>query len=98
MDHIIVQHMEPDHSGSLAIFAEKYPNAKIHTSAAALNMMKQFFGADFSGRTNIIKEGNTLKLGAHELQFISAPMVHWPGVMMTYDKTDKILFSADGFG
>ena len=98
VDHIIVQHMEPDHSGSLAVFTEKYPNAKIHTSAAALNMMKQFFEADLSGRTSIIKEGDTLNLGKHELQFIAAPMVHWPEVMMTYDKTDKILFSADGFG
>ena len=97
-DMIVVQHMEPDHSGSLLDFAEKYPEAKIYTSAAAKNMMKQFFDLDLSDRIVLIKEGDTLALGKHELVFISAPMIHWPEVMMTYDKTDKVFFSADGFG
>ena len=97
-DMIVVQHMEPDHSGSLLDFAQKYPAAKIYTSAAAKNMMKQFFDIDLSDRTVLIKEGDTLSLGRHELVFIAAPMIHWPEVMMTYDKTDKVFFSADGFG
>ena len=98
IDYIVVQHMEPDHSGSLAAFAEKYPDAAICTSAVALNMMKQFFETDFSARVQIIKEGGALSLGKHELCFIAAPMVHWPEVLMSYDKTDKVLFSADAFG
>lgn len=98
IDYIVVQHMEPDHSGSLLAFLDKYPNARIKTSMAASNMMKQFFAADLSGRTDIIKEGDSLELGKHTLSFIAAPMVHWPEVMMTYDASSKILFSADGFG
>ncbi len=98
IDYIVVQHMEPDHSGSLLAFLDKYPNARIKTSVAASNMMKQFFAADLSSRTDIIKEGDSLELGKHTLNFIAAPMVHWPEVMMTYDASSKILFSADGFG
>lgn len=98
IDAIVVQHMEPDHSGSLAAFADKYKNAVIYTSAAAANMIKQFFDTDYSARTKIIKEGDKLPLGSHELNFIAAPMVHWPEVMMTYEPSQKILFSADAFG
>jgi len=98
IDYIVVQHMEPDHSGSILAFLDKYPNARIKTSMAASNMMKQFFAADLSSRTDIIKEGDSLELGKHTLSFIAAPMVHWPEVMMTYDASSKILFSADGFG
>ncbi|MBR6222285.1 MAG: FprA family A-type flavoprotein [Lachnospiraceae bacterium] len=98
IDYIVVQHMEPDHSGSLAAFLEKYPGAKIKTSAGAKNMISQFFEKDYSDRIELIKDGDTLSLGKHELKFIAAPMVHWPEVMMTYDATDKVLFAADGFG
>ena len=97
-DYLIVQHMEPDHSACIDLFAKKFPEATIVSSAPAFNMMKQFFQADYSGRKMVVKEGDTLNLGKHELCFISASMVHWPEVTMTYDKTDKILFSADGFG
>lgn len=98
IDYIVVQHMEPDHSGSLMAFLDKYPAARIKTSMAASNMMKQFFEADLSGRIDVIKEGDTLILGKHELSFIAAPMIHWPEVMMTYDAFSKTLFSADAFG
>ncbi len=98
IDYIVVQHMEPDHSGSLATFLEKYHDAKIKTSAGAKNMISQFFEKDYSDRIELIKDGDTLSLGKHELKFIAAPMVHWPEVMMTYDATDKVLFAADGFG
>ena len=98
IDYIVVQHMEPDHSGSLQAFLEKYPDAKIKTSAGARNMIPQFFEKDYSDRIELIKDGDTLNLGKHELKFIAAPMVHWPEVMMTYDATDKVLFAADGFG
>ena len=97
-DYIVIQHMEPDHSGSLAAFAEKYPETTIVTSAKALVMMQQFFGEDFSGRSLVVKEKDTLALGRHTLHFVGAPMVHWPEVLMTYDDADKVLFSADGFG
>lgn len=98
IDIIVVQHMEPDHSGSLAAFMEKFPNAGIYTSAAASNMIKQFFDRDLSGRIETVKEGDKLSLGSHELNFIAAPMVHWPEVIMTYESTSKVLFSADAFG
>ncbi|MCR5250031.1 MAG: MBL fold metallo-hydrolase [Lachnospiraceae bacterium] len=98
IDMIIVQHMEPDHSGSLAAFAEKYPQAQILCSAAAANMLKAFFEEDLSARVKTIKEGDSLSLGKHELHFIAAPMVHWPEVMVSYESTEKILFSADAFG
>ena len=97
-DYLIVQHMEPDHSANILNFTNVYPEAKIVTSAKALNMMAQFFGVDFSEKAITVAEGDELSLGRHTLTFITAPMVHWPEVIMTYDKTDKVLFSADGFG
>ena len=97
-DYLIVQHMEPDHSANIDTFVKAYPNAVIVASAPAFNMMRQFFGTDYADRRQIIKEGDTLVLGSHTLQFIAAPMVHWPEVMVTYDSLDKVLFSADGFG
>ena len=97
-DYLIVQHMEPDHSGSIMNFANKYPTAKIVSSAKAFVMMKNFFGTDFAERQVVIAEGSKLELGTHVLNFVEAPMVHWPEVVMTYDSTDKVLFSADGFG
>lgn len=97
-DYLIVQHMEPDHSASIAIFMEKYPSATVVSSAKAFTMIQQFFGVDYADRRIVIKEGDTLELGTHTLTFVAAPMVHWPEVMVTYDSHDKILFSADGFG
>ena len=97
-DYLIVQHMEPDHSASIDIFTKNYPEALIVASAPAFTMMKQFFGTDYADRRQIIKEGDSLSLGTHTLQFVAAPMVHWPEVMVTYDAHDKVLFSADGFG
>lgn len=97
-DYLIVQHMEPDHSASIEIFAKEFPNAKIVASAAAFNMMRGFFGTDFPDRKIAVTEGDTLSLGRRTLRFITAPMVHWPEVIMTYDERDRILFSADGFG
>ncbi|MBQ7887023.1 MAG: MBL fold metallo-hydrolase, partial [Clostridia bacterium] len=97
VDYLIVQHMEPDHSGSLAAFMQAYPMTTVVASAKAFAMMKAFFGTDYDERRLIVKEGDTLSLGHHTLSFIAAPMVHWPEVIMTYDETDKILFSADGF-
>ena len=97
-DYIVVQHMEPDHSANLANFMEKYPTATVVATAAAFNMMKNFFGKDYADRRMMVKEGDTLSLGKHELTFVMAPMVHWPEVMVEYEETEKILFSADGFG
>ena len=98
-DYLIVQHMEPDHAGNIAKALEKYPEMKVVASAKAIQMMPQFFeDTDFNGRTIAVKEGDTLSLGEHTLQFFMAPMVHWPEVMVTYDQQDKVLFSADGFG
>lgn len=98
-DYLVVQHMEPDHAGSITAFMEHYPEAKIVASARAIQMMPQFFeSVDFSANTIAVKEGETLSLGAHTLQFFAAPMVHWPEVIVTYDQADKVLFSADGFG
>ena len=97
-DYLIVQHMEPDHSSSITLFTEKYKNAVIVSSDKAFVMMKQFFGNDFSDRRIVIKENDTLSLGKHTLTFVTAPMVHWPEVFVTYDSTDKVLFSADAFG
>lgn len=97
-DILVVHHMEPDHSANIALFAEKYPNAKILASKQAFVMMKQFFGDDYAERQIVAGEGFTLELGRHTLKFIAAPMVHWPEVLMSYDCTDKVLFSADGFG
>ena len=97
-DYLIIQHMEPDHSANIANFMKTYPNTKIVSTAKAFAMMKQFFGTDFEERQLVVKEGDTLSLGKHELSFIAAPMVHWPEVIVTYDSCDKVLFSADGFG
>ena len=97
-DYLIVQHMEPDHSANLNRFAEAYPDAIIVATAKAFQMMGQFFGTDYSDRRLVVGEGDTLSLGAHTLTFVTAPMVHWPEVMVTYDSTDKVLFSADAFG
>ena len=97
-DYIIVQHMEPDHSGSLLRFLETYPTAKVVASSKAFPMIRNFFNVDLAERQVTVGEGDTLSLGNHTLRFITAPMVHWPEVIMTYDCTDKVLFSADAFG
>ncbi|MBQ5905487.1 MAG: FprA family A-type flavoprotein, partial [Clostridia bacterium] len=97
-DYLVVQHMEPDHSANVLSFAEKYPEATVVSSAKAFVMMKNFFGTDFSDRRIVVGENDTLSLGKHNLTFVTAPMVHWPEVIVTYDSTDKVLFSADGFG
>ena len=97
-DYLIIQHMEPDHSAGITAFIKAYPNAVIVSSAPAFPMMKQFFGTDFADHRIIIKDGDTLSLGKHTFNLLSAPMVHWPEVMMTYDCFDKVLFSADAFG
>ena len=97
-DYLIIQHMEPDHSANILNFAKAYPEAIIVSSDKAFKMMQNFFGTDFSDRKMVVGEGDTLDLGEHKLTFVSAPMVHWPEVIMTYDSTDKVLFSADGFG
>ena len=97
-DFLIVQHMEPDHSSNVTAFLEKYKDAKIVASARAFQMMKNYFGTEFFDHQVVAKEGEVLSLGKHNLSFISAPMVHWPEVIMTYDDFDKVLFSADAFG
>ena len=98
-DYLVVQHMEPDHSGNISLLMQKYPEIKLVASAKAIQMMPQFFeDTCFEGKTISVKEGETLSLGAHTLQFFMAPMVHWPEVMVTYDQLDKVLFTADGFG
>ncbi len=97
-DYLVVQHMEPDHSANIVSFIEAYPEAKIVSSAKAFAMMKNFFGTEFKEKQIVVGEGDTLELGTHTLTFVTAPMVHWPEVIVTYDSTDKVLFSADGFG
>ena len=97
-DYLIVQHMEPDHSSGIAAFMDAYPEAKVVATAKAFTMMKNFTGTDYSARGIVAKEGDKLELGSHVLTFVTAPMVHWPEVMFTYDSTDKVLFSADAFG
>ena len=97
-DYLIVQHMEPDHSANIVNFMKNYPETVIVSSQKAFAMMKNFFGKEFEDRRIVVGEGDTLCLGTHTLQFVTAPMVHWPEVIVTYDQTDKILFSADGFG
>ena len=97
-DYFIVQHMEPDHSANIANFMQEYADVKIVASAKAFVMMKQFFGTDYPEQKIVVGEGDKLSLGKHELTFVTAPMVHWPEVIVTYDSTDKVLFSADGFG
>lgn len=97
-DYLIVQHMEPDHSAGIMEFAEAYPTAKIVASAKAFAMIKNFFSTDFADRRIVVGEKDSLSLGQHDLTFVTAPMVHWPEVIVTYDSKDKVLFSADGFG
>ncbi len=97
-DYLVVQHMEPDHSANVAVFAEKYPNAVIVATDKAFTMMNNFFGTDYVNRRIIVKDGDSLDLGGRVLNFYTAPMVHWPEVMMSYEETEKVLFSADAFG
>ena len=97
-DYLIIQHMEPDHSANIFNFMKLNPNTTVVATAKAFNMMGQFFGTDFADNRIVVGEGDTLTLGKHTLTFVTAPMVHWPEVMVTYDNTDKVLFSADGFG
>ena len=97
-DYLVVQHMEPDHSANIVQFMSAYPEATVVASAKAFTMMKNFFGTEFADRRLVVGEKDTLSLGAHTLTFITAPMVHWPEVIMTYDSADKVLFSADAFG
>ena len=97
-DYLMVHHMEPDHSAGIYAFMEKYQDAVIVSSAKAFQMMKNFFGTDWSERRVVVKDGDTLSVGSHVLTFVAAPMVHWPEVMVTYDTTEKVLFTADGFG
>ena len=97
-DYLVVDHLEPDHAGNIAVFAEKYPGAQLVLSAKAQSMLPQFFAQDMSDKCVVVKEGDELCLGSHTLTFIMAPMVHWPEVMVTYEKSEKVLFSADGFG
>ena len=97
-DYLIVQHMEPDHSANIDVFLTEYPEAVVVASAKAFVMMNQFFGTDYADRRIVVGEGDTLSLGKHTLTFVTAPMVHWPEVIVTYDSYDKVLFSADGFG
>ena len=97
-DYLIVQHMEPDHSGSIMHFVKKYPETRIVSSSKAFVMMKNFFKTDFAEKQVVVAEGSKLELGSHVLSFIEAPMVHWPEVIMTYEESEKVLFSADAFG
>ena len=97
-DYLIVHHMEPDHSANIDAFLSKYPSAQVVATMKAFNMMANFFGNDYSDRRLVVNEGDTLCLGKHTLTFYTAPMVHWPEVMVSYDSTDKVVFSADGFG
>lgn len=98
VDYLVVSHMEPDHAANIRILAEKYPDMKVVGNAKTFPMIQQFFEMDLSGRSVVVKEGDALNLGTHELTFLMAPMVHWPEVMVSYEKSEKILFSADGFG
>ncbi len=98
VDYLVVSHMEPDHAANIKVLAEKYPDMKVVGNAKTFPMISQFFDMDLSGRSVVVKEGDTLSLGSHELTFVMAPMVHWPEVMVSYEKSEKILFSADGFG
>ena len=97
-DYLVVQHMEPDHSANIVNFTNAYPDAVIVASDKAFKMMQNFFGVDFSSKSIVVKDGDTLSLGSRELKFFTAPIVHWPEVIVTYDTADKVLFSADGFG
>ena len=97
-DYLVVQHMEPDHSASIAVFRKNYPDTAIVATSKAFSMMRQFFGKDFSENGITVSDGDTLPLGTHTLHFVAAPMVHWPEVIVSYESTEKILFSADAFG
>ena len=97
-DYLVISHLEPDHASNIQVLADKYPEMKLVGNVKTFNMMKQFFTFDTSNRTVTVKEGDTLDIGTHKLTFVMAPMVHWPEVMVTYESTEKILFSADGFG
>ena len=97
-DYLVVHHMEPDHSANIDVFLKAYPEAVVVSSAKAFAMMKNFFGTDYADRRVVVGEGDTLSLGVHTLTFVTAPMVHWPEVIVSYDSLDKVLFSADGFG
>lgn len=97
-DYLVLQHLEPDHSGSVESFLEKYPETQLVGNAKTFNMLPQFFDINLEGKTVTVKEGDTLSLGSHTLQFVFAPMVHWPEVMVTYEQSEKVLFSADAFG
>ena len=97
-DYLVVQHMEPDHAGSIQVLAEKYPQMKLVGNVKTFQMIRRFFTFDLTGREVVVKEGDTLSLGQHTLTFVMAPMVHWPEVMVSYESSEKILFSADGFG
>lgn len=97
-DYLIIQHMEPDHSANISRFMDEYTDAVIVSTAKSFVMINQFFGTEYEDRRIVVDEGDTLELGKHSLTFVTAPMVHWPEVMVTYDKTDKVLFSADAFG
>ena len=97
-DYLVVHHMEPDHSANIDVFLNTYPEATVVSSAKAFAMMKNFFGSDYAHRRIVVGEGDTLTLGEHTLTFVTAPMVHWPEVIVSYDSKDKVLFSADGFG
>lgn len=97
-DYLVVQHMEPDHSANIVNFLTAYPEATVIANSKTLTMMKNFFDYDFDGKVQLVEEGSSISLGRHELTFVFAPMVHWPEVMFTYDKADKVLFTADGFG
>lgn len=98
VDYLVVSHMEPDHAANVQRLIEKYPNMQVIGNAKTFNMVSQFFNVDLEGRKVVVKEGDTLNIGNHTLQFFMAPMVHWPEVMVTYEQSEKILFSADGFG
>lgn len=97
-DYLVVQHMEPDHSANIVNFLTAYPEATVIANSKTLTMMKNFFDYDFDGKVQLVEDGSSISLGRHELTFVFAPMVHWPEVMFTYDKADKVLFTADGFG
>lgn len=97
-DYLVVQHMEPDHSANIVNFLTAYPEATVIANSKTLTMMKNFFDYDFDGKVQLVEDGTSISLGRHELTFVFAPMVHWPEVMFTYDKADKVLFTADGFG
>ncbi|MDE7243546.1 MAG: FprA family A-type flavoprotein [Oscillospiraceae bacterium] len=97
-DYLVIQHMEPDHAGSIGLLAEKYPEMTLVGNAKTFSMLPKFFPGDYTGRTLTVKEGDTLSLGTHTLTFVMAPMVHWPEVMVSYESSEKVLFSADGFG